>query len=185
MNLQNRNKLTALENKLMVARGKDRGKDRQFGMDMYTLLYFKRITKKYLLYSTWNSALYMWQPEWEGSLGEEIHVFIWLGPFTVHLKLSQHCLLINCALRQNKEFKKCNEMEILAQVWENIRMSLRETYKWIILHPKKKKKNHHSSQESLWRKGTLYTMVSVSMLSYRVPHLPFSRGAVNEVTGPL
>ena len=23
--------------------------------------------------------------------GEWIHVYVWLGPFTVHLKLSQHC----------------------------------------------------------------------------------------------
>ena len=31
--------------------------------------------------------------------GEEwIHVYIWLNPFTVHLKLSQHCLLIGSTL---------------------------------------------------------------------------------------
>ena len=36
------------ENKLMAAR--------EFGMDMDTLLYLKRITNKALLYSTWNSA---------------------------------------------------------------------------------------------------------------------------------
>ena len=29
---------------------------REFGMDMYTLLYLKWITKKDLLYRTWNSA---------------------------------------------------------------------------------------------------------------------------------
>jgi len=29
---------------------------REFGMDMYTLLYLKWITNKDLLYSTWNSA---------------------------------------------------------------------------------------------------------------------------------
>ena len=29
---------------------------REFGMDMYTLLYVKWITNKDLLYSTWNSA---------------------------------------------------------------------------------------------------------------------------------
>ena len=28
---------------------------REFGMDMYTLLYLKWITNKVLLYSTWNS----------------------------------------------------------------------------------------------------------------------------------
>ena len=37
----------------------------------------------------------MWQPGWEGTLwGEWIHVYVRLSPFFVHLKLSQHCLLI-------------------------------------------------------------------------------------------
>ena len=41
----------------MVARGKDGGGGfREFGMDMYTLLYLKWITDKVLLYSTGNSA---------------------------------------------------------------------------------------------------------------------------------
>ena len=31
-------------------------RDREFGMDMYTLLYLKWITNKDLLCSTWNSA---------------------------------------------------------------------------------------------------------------------------------
>ena len=26
---------------------------------------------------------------------EWIHVYVWLSPFVIHLKLSQHCLLIN------------------------------------------------------------------------------------------
>ena len=33
-----------------------RGIVREFGMDMYTLLYLKRVTNKDLLYRTWNSA---------------------------------------------------------------------------------------------------------------------------------
>ena len=40
----------------MVAGGKDGGRDREFGMDMYILLYLKWITNKDLLYSTGNSA---------------------------------------------------------------------------------------------------------------------------------
>ena len=28
--------------------------------------------------------------------GDWIHVHVWLSPFTLHLKLSQHCLLIGC-----------------------------------------------------------------------------------------
>ena len=31
---------------------------REFGIDMYTLPYFKWITSKDLLYSTWNAAQY-------------------------------------------------------------------------------------------------------------------------------
>ena len=42
MNLQNRNRFTGLEKELMVARrGRMEGRDREFGMDMYTLLYLK------------------------------------------------------------------------------------------------------------------------------------------------
>ena len=38
-------------------------------------------------------------------IGEEwIHVYLWLSPFTVHLKLLQHCLLINYTPVQNKKF---------------------------------------------------------------------------------
>ena len=50
--LQNRRRLTDLENKLMLAGGK--GIVRAFGKVMYTLLYSKWITNKDLLYSTWN-----------------------------------------------------------------------------------------------------------------------------------
>ena len=49
----NRNRLTDLENKDMVARGRDGGgMVGEVGMDMYTLLYIKWITKKVLLYIT-------------------------------------------------------------------------------------------------------------------------------------
>ena len=45
---------------LMVTRveGWEEGTVREFGTDMYTLLYLKWITKKDLLYSTRNSAQY-------------------------------------------------------------------------------------------------------------------------------
>ena len=64
---------------------------REFGMDMYTLLYLKwTTTKEFLQYRKLCSMLY-------GSLagrgefgGEWIHVYMWLSPFGVHLKLSQH-----------------------------------------------------------------------------------------------
>ena len=56
----------------------DKGTVREFGMDMYTLLYLKRITNKDLLYSTWNSAqcYAAWMVRVFG--GEWIHVYIWL-----------------------------------------------------------------------------------------------------------
>ena len=53
LNLQNRKRLTDLENKLMVTGEGIIGK---LGMDMYTLLYFKQIPNKDLLYSTENST---------------------------------------------------------------------------------------------------------------------------------
>ena len=64
----------------------------RFGMHMYTLLYLKWITNKILLYSTGNSAQ-CYIATWMGTeFGEEwTHVHVWLSPFAVHLKLSQHC----------------------------------------------------------------------------------------------
>ena len=65
---------------------------REFGMDMYTLLYLKWITDKILLYSAWNSAQsYLATCMGGESGGEWRHVSEWLSPFAVHLKLSQHC----------------------------------------------------------------------------------------------
>ena len=54
----------------------------------------------------------MWQPGWEGSLGENghVYVYVWLSPFTVHLKSSQHHLLNGYTPVQNKEFWK-NEIK--------------------------------------------------------------------------
>ena len=48
-----------VENKFIVIRGKrGRGINREFGIDIYTLLYMKKITNKNLLYSTENSTQY-------------------------------------------------------------------------------------------------------------------------------
>ena len=62
--------------------------DREFGMDMYTLLYLKWIINKNLLYSTWSSAQY-YVVVWMGGKfgGECIHVYVLLSPFAVHMKL--------------------------------------------------------------------------------------------------
>ena len=81
------------------------GTVREFGRDMYTLLYLKWITNKDLLYSTGNSAQ-CYVAAWMGGEfgGEWIHVYVWLSPFAV--ELSQHCLLIGNTLIQNKTFFK-------------------------------------------------------------------------------
>ena len=66
-------------------------------MDMYTLLYLKWITNKDLPYSAWNSAQCYVAVCTGGMFGGEwIHVYVWLSPFTVHLK---HCQL---AISQHK-----------------------------------------------------------------------------------
>ena len=58
---------------------------------MYPLLYLKWIIKNDLLYSTGNSAQCYVAAWMGGEFGEEwIHVYVWLSPFTVYLKLSQH-----------------------------------------------------------------------------------------------
>ena len=85
---------TDSENELMVTRGKTGWGVivTEFGMNRYTVLYLKWITNKVLLYSTGNSVQ-CYVAAWMGgeSGGEWIHVYVWLNPFTVHLKLSQHC----------------------------------------------------------------------------------------------
>ena len=60
-------------------------------MDMDTLLYLTRRTSKDLLPSTGNSAQ-RHEAAWMGGEfgGEWVHVYGWLSPFAVHLKLSQH-----------------------------------------------------------------------------------------------
>ena len=78
----------------MVARGEEWGEEivKEFGINMHTLLYLRWITNKVLLYSTGNSAQ-CYVAAWMGGEfgGECIHVYGWLSPFAVHLKLSQHC----------------------------------------------------------------------------------------------
>ena len=49
---------------------------REFGIDMYTLLYVKCITNMDLLYNTGNSAQYYMAAWMEGSLGENEHMYM-------------------------------------------------------------------------------------------------------------
>ena len=65
------------------------GKRQEVWIDVYTLLYLKWITNKVLLYSTGNSAqCYVAAWMGEGFGGDWIHVYAWLSPFAVHLKIS-------------------------------------------------------------------------------------------------
>ena len=86
----------AFESELMaVGEGWGEGIVREFGMDMYTLLYLKWITNEGFLYSPWNSAKCCVAGWMGGEFGGEwIHVYAWLRPFTVPLKLPQYCLLV-------------------------------------------------------------------------------------------
>ena len=87
------NRLTDLAHKLTAAIGEEwwEGIGREFKRDMYTLLYLKWINKD-LLYLTGNSAQ-CYMAAWMGGEfgGEWIHVYVYLSPFSVHLKLSQNC----------------------------------------------------------------------------------------------
>ena len=65
---------------------------REFGTNMYTLIHLKQVTNKVLLCSTGDSVQ-CYVAAWMGGEfgGEWIHVYVWLSPFAVYLKLSQHC----------------------------------------------------------------------------------------------
>ena len=65
----------------------------EFGIYMCTQLYFKWITNRDLVYIAQGTLLnFMWQPEWEGGLGENGYMYIHMAEsFAVHLKPSQHC----------------------------------------------------------------------------------------------
>ena len=50
---------------------------REFGINMYTLLYLKWITNKDPLCSTGTLLKVMWQLGWEGSLGEKGYMYMY------------------------------------------------------------------------------------------------------------
>ena len=65
-----------MENEFTDTRVKGGGRDREFGIDMYTLLYLKRITNKALLYSTGSSA-HCYVAVWMGGgLGENGYMYM-------------------------------------------------------------------------------------------------------------
>ena len=79
---------------------------REFGVDVYTLLYLEWITNMNLLYSTGNTDQ-CYPAAWIGGElgGEWLHV--WLSPFAVPLKLPRTIttLLTGYTTIQNKKLK--------------------------------------------------------------------------------
>ena len=59
-------------------------------MDMYTLLYLKRIMNKNLLCSIGNSSQCYVTAWMGGEFGENGYVYMYDSPFAVHLKPSQN-----------------------------------------------------------------------------------------------
>ena len=74
----------ALNSELMVAGGREKGCEegvvREFGMDVYTLLYLKWITNEDRLYSKGILLNAMWQPGWEG-VWERMDTYICMTEF--------------------------------------------------------------------------------------------------------
>ena len=85
MNLQNRKRLTDVENKFMVAEGKG-----AWDGCVHTAIFKMNNKQRPTVYSTWDSAQHyvaawmVWGWWW-------IHVYVRLSSFSVHLKLSQYC----------------------------------------------------------------------------------------------
>ena len=73
--------------------------------------------------------------------GEWIHVYALLSPFTVHWKLSQHCLLIIYTSVQNKKFFKkriyCTVQGLCNVIHNNI--SIKKMFAKRIREPKELK----------------------------------------------
>ena len=87
MNLQNRKRLTDLENKLMVAGVMDGGKG-QLGSLGWPCTYccFKMVLTRTYPIVLGTLLNVVWWPEWEGSLRKNGHTCMCLGPFPVLLK---------------------------------------------------------------------------------------------------
>ena len=67
---------------------------REFGMDLYVYPAIFKMGNQQgpAVYSTWNSAQYYVAARMGGEFGREWkHIYVWLSPFAIHLKISQHC----------------------------------------------------------------------------------------------
>jgi len=80
------------------------GTVREFGMDMYTLLYLKRIMNKNLLCSIGNFSMLRDRLDARGVWGEWIYVYVWQSLCCSPETITK--LLIGYTSTQNKKFKK-------------------------------------------------------------------------------
>ena len=92
MNLQTRKWFTELENELMVAGGRMGGRDREFGMDLCTLLYLKMDNQQGPL--VYHRKLYLMlcdSLDGRGVWGRMEKCMYMAESFHCQLKLSQYC----------------------------------------------------------------------------------------------
>ena len=92
-NLQNRNRLRDLENELIVVRGRVGGRDSWGVWVLHVYIsVLKMDNQQGPTVSTGNSAQ-CYMAAWMGGEfgGERIHVSAWMRPFSIYLRLSQHC----------------------------------------------------------------------------------------------
>ena len=104
--LWNRNRLTDLENELVVTSGEgcSRRTDWEFGIGMYTLLHLKWITNRDLLYSTGNSAQYYVTTYMGKIIWNRIDICICITESLCCPLGTNTTLLISCTPVWNKKF---------------------------------------------------------------------------------
>ena len=132
--LQSRKRLT--ENTLMVARvgggGQGEGTVKEFGMDMYTLLYLKWIANKDPLYSTWNS--------------DQCYVVAWMrGEFGGQWMYTCVCVCVCVCMA---EFLHCSPetMAILLDNWLYLNTKLKVSKRILGINTKE-----YSKELTMWR----------------------------------
>ena len=96
---------------------------REFGINMYTLLYLKWITSKVLLYRQGTLLHAPWQPGWEGSLGENGYVYTYDG-VTVLYTWNYHNIANQLAITQYKmKSKKKNCFKYICKINKAVTMA--------------------------------------------------------------
>ena len=119
--LQNRNRLTDLENKLVCWGVGERWRRRivrEFGMNMYALLYLKWIANKALLYSTGNSAV--WGSLDGRGVGENGYMYVY-GWVPLWCTWNYHKLLSSYTPIENKRLKNCYHKGNLGVLYRNLK----------------------------------------------------------------